>query len=156
MTADPLPTRFRRRKQAVIVALLVVLCFLGWQRRWLTINDVTTGETAAYPELKPRVYATDVPATQRAALEACGALPRWRVREPAPDAQGAIQAEAQTLLRFTDDVTIRFEALAGGATARTRVVIRSRSRAGRGDMGTNARHIAELQSAMDARLPLAR
>ena len=34
--------------------------FLLPERRWLTMNDITTGQTPEYPDLPSRVYAADV------------------------------------------------------------------------------------------------
>lgn len=117
-------------------------------RRWLAINDVTTGASTAYPDLRARTYAAPPDAAFAAARAACADVPRVRVvREDA--AARTLEAERRTrLLRFVDDVTIHVEPRGGGST----VTIRSRSRVGRGDFGQNARTIRALQSAMDRRL----
>jgi uncharacterized protein (DUF1499 family) len=83
-----------------------------------------------------------------AARAACADVPRLRVvREDA--ARGTIDAEHRTLvIRFVDDVTITIVPDRTGS----RIVIRSKSRLGRGDFGQNARTIRELQRAIDRRV----
>ncbi len=141
------PTHTRRR----LAVGFAVLAFALIERRWFTTNDITTGRTPEYPEIQPRLYAAGEAETRAAALEACRSLPRWRVVSPNDAAE--IHAEVRTFLfSFVDDVTIRFESAGMDSTPRTRVIIRSHSRVGKGDLGENARHILALQSAMDARL----
>lgn len=140
----------KRTRRGFLFVLMVVLVLVVWQRRWLTLNDITTGYTPAYPEIQSHVYA-EPPATVRlAARNACASLPRWHLVDSKPD---DLHAEVHTLLfDFIDDVTVQFEPVPANGLPGTRVVIRSHSRVGRGDFGENARHIQLLQSAMDARL----
>ena len=130
--------------------LALALGCWGWtNRRRLFVNDITTGENAAYPTLRSRVYYADISQAMTAAEQALRRLPRWKLvmRDAEND---ALEAEARTLLGpFTDDVTVYFFPLGHG---QTRVTIRSRSRLGQGDLGQNAAHIRELQGAMDDRL----
>ena len=123
---------------------------LGWaNRRLLTVNDVTTGESHAYPELRSRVYYADPGAVLLAAEQAIKTLSRWTLERTDTENE-ALDCEVQTRLGgFTDDVTVYVTPLGHG---QTRAVIRSRSRVGRGDLGQNAAHIRELQDAMDAYL----
>lgn len=122
----------------------------GWaNRRRLFVSDITTGENAAYPALRSRVYYAEVATAMTAAEQALRRLPRWKLvtRDAEND---VLEAEARTPIGpFTDDVTVYFFPLGHG---QTRVTIRSRSRLGRGDLGQNAAHIRELQGAMDDRL----
>ena len=124
--------------------------YAGWtHRRKIFVNDVTTGESHAYPGLISRVYYADGPQAAAAAVQALSRLPRWKLVQH--DAENdVLEAEVRTRVGpFTDDVTVYFFPLGRG---QTRVTIRSRSRLGRGDLGQNAHHIRELQAAMDARL----
>jgi len=139
------------------VAFVLALGVL--ERRWWTLNDITTGATPEYPDLPSHVYAADATSARRAAETACAALPRWRM-VPVASAESAIiaplHAEVRTaFFNFTDDVTVRFEPVNenSGTAPQTRVVIRSHSRVGKGDLGENERHIRALQREMDARLP---
>lgn len=104
----------------------------------LRTNDVETGESEAYPDLRPLDLPLDPAAAWEAALAAAEAMPRWRILEASP-AEREIRAEATTpVLRFTDDVWVRVEARPGGGS---RVRARSASRIGVTDFGTNARRL---------------
>ena len=126
---------------------------LGWavwaNRRMFTVSDITTGESSSYPELRSRVYYADPARVLNAAEQSIRVLPRWKVIWTEP-ADLALDAEVGTSIGgVRDDVTVYVTPLGGG---QTRAVVRSRSRAGRGDLGRNAAHIRELQDAMDRRL----
>ncbi len=104
----------------------------------LTVNDVRTGGTPAYPDIEPLGLPLDPRAAFDAAVEAARGMPRWTVVESSPRDR-SLRVEARTrLLRFTDDVWIWIEAAGGGAS---RVQVRSGSRVGIWDLGTNARRI---------------
>ncbi len=122
--------------------------FWGWtNRRLFTVNDITTGESAAYPTLRSRVYYADISRVMAAAEKALTRLPGWEMLTR--DAENDILEAAASSGLATDDVTAYFFDLGHG---QTRVTLRSRSRAGFGDLGRNAAHIRQLQSAMDDRL----
>ena len=127
---------------------VVTSLIFGMRGAWFTQNDVTTGETAAYPELTSRVYAEPPERVYEVMRATAAAVPRWKVVREVPQAR-EIAVELRTaLFWFTDDLTARVEPGDGGS----RVVIRSHSRVGRGDLGENARHIAALQQRMDRAL----
>ena len=92
---------------------------------------------AAYPELAP----LESSATPEQALDAATNTARrlgWRVVH-VDRAAGVIQAEHRTrLFRFVDDVLIRVRATDGGGA---RLDLRSKSRDGISDLGTNAARI---------------
>jgi len=112
---------------------------------WFTHNDITTGAAAGYPELQSRMYAQPPERVYTVLRQAAGSIARWKVVR-ADAAARAVEVEVRTaLFGFVDDLTARVEPADGGA----RVIIRSRSRVGRGDLGENARHIAALQRRMD-------
>ncbi len=124
--------------------------YAGWaNRRMFMVHDVTTGDSAAYPKLRSRVYYAEVAPAMAAAEQALARLPGWTLKSR--DAQNDIlEAQAQTPPGlFTDDVTLYFFALGHG---QTRVTLRARARLGVGDLGRNAAHIRQMQAAMDARL----
>lgn len=98
-------------------------------------------QAAAYPEIVPFFLsypAGDVYEAARALVEARG----WRKLSTLPpefDQPGRIEAVARTLIfGFEDDVVIRISPQAG---EETRIDMRSASRYGRHDLGTNARRI---------------
>ncbi len=101
-------------------------------------------QRVAYADLRPLVLEMEADQAFRLVLEAAQKL-RWRiVEQSAPggrSGQGRIEAIAETtLLRFQDDITIRFRPTPAG----TRVDIRSASRIGRHDFGANAKRIRRL------------
>lgn len=107
------------------------------------LNPVTYGgdsvaalQERAYPDIKP--LTLDVPPAQvfDRALAAAKAM-GWTVAA-ADSASGRIEATATTgWFGFKDDVVVRIRAEGGGA----RVDVRSLSRVGRGDFGTNAARV---------------
>lgn len=100
---------------------------------------VAAAQKAAYPDIQP--VRLDVPPAQ--AFERALAAARkmgWEIAAAEP-AEGRIEATATTFwFRFKDDVVIRIVAADGGS----RLDIRSMSRLGRSDLGTNARRIREF------------
>lgn len=117
-------------------------------RRLFTISDITTGESAAYPTLRSRVYYAEIPKTLNAAAACLTNLPGFDLvsRDTAND---AVEGTAQGAFGLTDDLTVYCFDIDRG---QTRVTIRARARTGVGDFGRNAKVIRTLQAAMDARL----
>jgi uncharacterized protein (DUF1499 family) len=102
----------------------------------------------AYPDVVPVHFAAE----RQAVFAAAQALARdlgWRIVEADP-AAGRIEAVDRTFwFGFRDDVVIRIsEADDGG----TRVDMRSASRVGRGDVGTNARRIRDFLARLQDRV----
>jgi uncharacterized protein (DUF1499 family) len=110
---------------------------MGWLRNW---HD--TDEPGADPG--PLDLALPPPEALARLESALRGLPRWQV-ESADAAAGIVTATRRTrLFRFTDDVTIGLEPIAGG----TRLHARSRSRVGASDLGQNRRNLIELFNAI--------
>ncbi len=127
----------------VLIALRVVAAFI-----WPTINDVTTGATPQYPDLQPQMFRQAYEQVFDAAAAVARGEMGWEVTEE-DRTKGVIQAVAATrLFRFKDDVTVLF----GHEGDQTKVVVRSHSRIGKGDLGTNARRIRAFQAALAKRL----
>jgi uncharacterized protein (DUF1499 family) len=100
-------------------------------------NVAETDGSEPYPDLAP--LALDLPpnAAYAAALSAARAMPLWQVVTDEPRA-GRIVARATTpRMKFVDDVEITVEPAGAGS----RVRVRSASRVGISDFGTNARRI---------------
>jgi len=111
------------------------------------INDISTDPTessdaqrAAYPDIRPlRLAVAPNIAFERAkvAAEEAG----WQIVREDPSA-GRIEAVATTRwFGFTDDIVVRITAEGAGS----RVDVRSKSRVGRSDLGTNAQRIRAYQ-----------
>lgn len=119
-------------------------------KRALTRNVAQTAPESEDPRLCGRTYAVPFEDVWRAALDlAEGGMRGWTLVS-ANDESGEIVAEARTLVfRFVDDVRID---IVLDDDAQTRVDMRSASRKGRADLGTNARRIAKFFRRMDALL----
>jgi uncharacterized protein (DUF1499 family) len=111
------------------------------------INDISTDpkeqteeQRRAYPDIQPlRLAVAPNIAFERAkgAIEEAG----WQIVREDPSA-GRIEALATTFwFGFKDDVVIRVAADGSGS----RVDVRSKSRVGKGDLGTNAQRIRSYQ-----------
>ena len=102
-------------------------------------GDVTAEQQRAYPDIQPLVVRANAGETFDRALGAVRDL-GWEVVASDRSA-GRIEAVDTTFwFGFKDDVVIRVAPAEGG----TRVDVRSKSRVGRGDLGTNARRVREL------------
>ena len=125
------------------------LGYWGWtNRRLFYVHDITTGESAAYPELRSRVYYADPSRAQTIAEQALRRLPGWKLITWDTD-NAILEAEVGTgYFPRPSDVTVYFFPIGHG---QTRVTIRARSRSQGGDWGQNAAHIRALQRAMDDR-----
>ena len=133
--------------RAGVVLLVVIVARLMAAFIWPTINDVQTGATPQYPDLQPQRFDAPYERVFDAALATAAAL-GWEITSEVRD-PGAIQAVATTpVFRFKDDVTITIDHHMTGAV----VNVRSRSRIGKGDLGTNARRIRSFQAALAKRL----
>lgn len=111
--------------------------------RGLTVNDVTSGESEAYPELQS-LYPTVDQATAMRRVEAVAAeMPGWsNCESPEPF---LLHCEATTPSgRWTDDVWI---AVGQHGPKASQVKMRSASREGKGDLGANAERILAFQAA---------
>lgn len=122
-------------------------------RRWALNPPEYDGAAAAalqaeqHPDLAPLVVARPKPQVYAAARTLVGRR-GWRLVGDDEDA-GLLEAIATTRwLRFRDDVAVRVTETATG----TRVDMRSKSRLGNADFGTNARRIREFLADLSAML----
>jgi uncharacterized protein (DUF1499 family) len=102
----------------------------------------------AYPNIEPLLVSVPPKAAFDAALSIANKR-RWRVvdtRDPTPTREGRIEAVARTpIMGFRDDIVIRVRPAPDGA----RIDVRSASRYGRHDLGTNAARIRSLLDDID-------
>jgi uncharacterized protein (DUF1499 family) len=127
-----------------LVPVVLVLGVAFILTRWPLINDVRTGETPEYPDIQPQYLPAPPAQVYKAALELAQGF-GWEILEKDP-ASGRIEAVATTrFMRFKDDISIRIQAAGQGGS---RVDMHSRSRVGRGDLGTNARRIRAFQESL--------
>ena len=106
-----------------------------WQKA--RTNVAATDRTEPYSDLAP--LALDLPpnAAYAAALAAARAMPLWQVVSEDPGAGRIVACATTPRMRFVDDVEIAVEPADGGS----RIHVRSASRVGITDLGTNARRI---------------
>jgi len=139
--------RFQWRPIAWLIPLWVTAC------AYLTVNDVETGKSPAYPHLQPLAVNGPSEDVFREAVAAITSLPRWKLVSASMEL-GEIKAEVETrLFRFVDDVTVHIS-----KDNPVVVNVRSKSRIGKGDLGKNAQNISlfldTLQQRMGHRRPL--
>ena len=134
------------------LALVVAAAAAAWAATaWPRLNDVETGRTPEYPDLRVRDYALEPERVAHALQDALGRRPRWSITGSGHGPGGTVvQAvhENRLLPFLEDDVTVRMRREGG----QTRVSVRSHSRLGTWDFGQNARNIRELLAALDAEL----
>ena len=145
-----------------LAVLYVPLEFRRQARAFPPINDITTDtenppkymtaprgypgaefarqQRAAYPDLLPVLLPVPPSTAFKKAVAAAEAM-GWEV-VGADAAAGTIEAVDTTkFFGFKDDIAIRVAATADGSPNLSRVDMRSKSRVGRGDVGTNAQRI---------------
>lgn len=102
---------------------------------------VAAQQHEAYPDIQPLQFEAAPATVFNAALKTARGM-GWTIDAQAPT-QGRIEATATTFwFGFKDDVVIRIRAEGGG----TRLDIRSESRVGKSDVGTNAARIRSFIS----------
>ncbi len=111
---------------------------------------VAAAQLRAYPDIGPADFAAPPDRVFAQAIEVAHAL-AWEVVAADP-AAGRIEATDTTVwFGFKDDVVVRVVARDGG----TRVDLRSVSRVGLGDLGTNAGRVRDFLGRLTARLAAA-
>lgn len=108
-----------------------------------TIN-VPEAQRRSYPDVQPLQLAVS-PAEAFARVDAAVRALGWEVVASVP-AEGRIEATDTTFFfGFKDDVVVRVAAAEGGS----RIDVRSKSRVGLGDAGTNARRVRALLESIE-------
>ncbi|MCP5151037.1 MAG: DUF1499 domain-containing protein [Ectothiorhodospiraceae bacterium] len=118
---------------------------------YLTTNVAESTQGSPRPELRPAEHAVS-PDAALAATRAVAAALGWAEVEvdSGPDRGATVRAVAITgWLRFRDDVEVRIVPLGSEGV---QVLVRSRSRVGRGDLGANAGRVATFQRALAEQL----
>lgn len=101
-------------------------------------QETARQQRQAYPDLRPLILELPAPQVFDRALAAAQDL-GWEIVAADAD-EGRIEAtDTTTFFGFKDDIVVRLASLDG----RTVVDVRSVSRVGRGDAGTNARRVRE-------------
>ena len=110
----------------------------------LTKNRAELNDAATDPELRPVTVGLAPVHAIGWASHVVGELPRWSVRGTYEE-KGLVHATHTTRVwRFVDDVHLGFEPHPAGC----RIVARSQSRIGKGDLGQNRRNLRMLTRAL--------
>lgn len=132
-----------------VLLLAAVLAGAWAYTRWPRINQVETGATPEYPEIKVRDYMAGEDKVARAARATVERLPMWKLVAQGKGPGGSeIQAVTGTRWLMKGEVTIRVRREGG----RTRVHVKSRSHPGPADFGQNARNIQLFLRELDQEL----
>ena len=109
--------------------------------------QVAAQQASGYPDLAPLEAAVPPQRAFDAALAAATGM-GWEIIAAEPDA-GRIEATDRTFwFGFTDDIVVRIRAADGGS----RIDLRSTSRVGVSDMGTNAARVRDYLAELRAQL----
>jgi len=109
--------------------------------------EAAAAQKQAFPDLQP-LYVSRPANVVFAAARDLVIENGWTLVD-ANEAEGRIEATAETgWVRFKDDVVIRIQP----GRDQTRVDVRSKSRVGRGDMGTNASRVRDFLGSLQANL----
>ena len=131
-------------KWLALVAALMVAAWLVMA--FPHVNDVETGRSPDYPDLKPREYAADGETVSKAAIAAVESLGWTYVGSGRGPGGREVKATAKTrVFRFPNDVTVKIRTEKG----RTVVSVRSTSQIGKWDFGQNARNIRAFLAELD-------
>jgi len=117
--------------------------------RALTTNRAETDPRSDDPRLQGRTYAIPFDHVWTVCIELIQQNRHWDLLQ-ANDLEGFIRIRCHTLFfKFIDDVEVRISL---DEHAMTRVDIKSQSRKGRADLGTNARRIGRILRRLDRKL----
>ena len=110
---------------------------------YLSMNDRQTAVNPEYPELMTRSYPLAIEQMRQTVIDAIAGL-NWELVESEDTKLHAVVTTR--LFKYKDDVYVSVESISPDESS---MQIRSVSRVGRGDLGTNIRHIINLYSAVE-------
>jgi uncharacterized protein (DUF1499 family) len=113
---------------------------------YLNTHVAETIEGSPFPELRPRQYTLAADPLFAKVKEAVGRLPRWQIIESSDERRELHAVVTSALFRFGDDVLVTVVPQPGGKPA---VMIHAVSRVGKGDLGTNTRHVLDLYGMLE-------
>lgn len=117
---------------------------------YLTTNVAETTLDTEFPELRLRRYEAPPALLIETARKAVNAL-NWEIVEQDTENHTIQAVVTSKLFQFKDDVLIRADKAQPSGSY---LYIRSSSRVGRGDLGTNTRHVMNLKEAVYTLAPL--
>jgi len=112
-------------------------------KTYLSRNVAYTAMDHPHPELRTPVFDVEENVLREKVIACMHSLDWQNVR----DQGGVTRAEVVTaLLRFTDDVEVRWQPVSGGLALQ----LRSASRVGKADLAANQRHLTQLLGCLRA------
>ncbi len=114
-------------------------------QHYLTTNVAETVNTSSYPELVMREYHSPTD-TFFSLLETSAAKLGWEIDSQYVHAYTLHAVVTTPLMGYKDDVIIKLILMTEN---RNNLYIRSNSRKGHGDLGTNTRHILDLDNQIE-------
>jgi uncharacterized protein (DUF1499 family) len=138
------------RHRGLILFVLLVAVALGLVFAWPHINDVETGKTAGYPDLKPRTYDAAPDRIYKLVREIAETSGGWKLsgHGSGPGSWSVQTIRTPRPLPLVYDVHVKITRQGSKAL----VSVRSSSRSGKWDLGQNARNIRELFQLLDEKL----
>jgi len=112
---------------------------------YLSTNVAATSTDPALPELETRTYPIKLDDLYQLSLNAIEAL-GWKLIEEDREEYRLHAVATSALFSFKDDIIIQLKSAPNDQNA---VHIQSSSRIGRGDLGTNSRHIMNFYQALE-------
>lgn len=113
---------------------------------YLNTHVAETIEGSPFPELRPRHYGLAADPLFAKVKEAAARLPRWEIVETSDERRELRAVVTSALLRFKDDVTVTVVPQPDGKPT---IMVRAVSRVGKGDLGTNTRHVLNLYDMLE-------
>ncbi len=137
----------------VVVAGLLATAIMVSASVWPTINRVETGKTIEYPKLLPRTYQLGYDRVYDEALAAARDREGWAVTQE-DRASGVIKAEmTMRLTGWRHQIQVNVKKRSPFVS---RVHVASEGHDAPGDLGQNARNIADYFESLDGRLGAAK
>jgi uncharacterized protein (DUF1499 family) len=126
--------------------------FASRLQTYLSTNIARLAPESPYPELRPRSYPHSPQAVAEVLRVAVSAL-GWELKSEDPRSHRFEAVVTSRIWGFADDVTLEVGLATDGGSVLTGS---SRSRVGKGDLGTNTRHLLDVIDALERRLPAIR
>lgn len=111
-------------------------------------NIAETTTDSIFPELRPRSYTETIQKLDEAVVQAVIAE-GWDIIEKDGTEHSLHALVTTALWKYKDDIMIRITPQTNNANV---VYIRAQSRTGKGDLGTNTRHVMDFYQALEKQL----
>ena len=136
------------KRKVIFISLIIISAMLLLSScHYFTVNDVRTGNSAAYPDLQPLKTKLSYEEIFDSSVEVISSLDRWSLVGQDKE-KGIIRAEVRTrIFKFVDDLTVTID-----KGDPVEINVHSKARVGKGDFGKNARNIRLFLKEVEKRL----